>query len=193
MILFDSLYNILWVYLVIFSSLSSFFCALHLSSFIHRRCCILGPEESRCLTAGSVCTGRQGETADSTEQRRPERDCWYDGGKLHFCAGNNNPEQLCVVVLTCSSSCEDDRDRGDLSVAEGRDEGNSEGSEENHGWPGPQLQGRHPEESLGEDKRSDWKQPQPTAAHYGNGDWSLSKGGKEERCFIPTPKLCTIV
>lgn len=64
----------------------------------------------------------------------------------------------------------------DLSVAEGRDEGDAEGSEEDHGRSGPQLQGRHPEESPGEDEGGDREQAQPAAAHHGNGNWSLSEG-----------------
>lgn len=56
-------------------------------------------------------------------------------------------EQLNMSVLSAV-----DRHSSDLPVAEGRDEGNPKGPEEDHGRPGPQLQGRHPEESPGKDQ-----------------------------------------
>lgn len=66
--------------------------------------------------------------------------------------------------------------RRDLSVAEGRDEGHPEGSEEDHGRPGPQLQGRHSEEGSRKDEGGDREQSQPAATRHGDGDRSLSKG-----------------
>lgn len=69
-------------------------------------------------------------------------------------------------------------------MAERRDEGKPEGPEEDHGRPGQELQGRHPEESPGEDQGGDREQPQPAAAGHGDGDGSLRQGQTTDHLFI---------
>lgn len=96
--------------------------------------------------------------------------------------------KLCFGI-NMSVFCPVDRHSCHLPVAEGWDEGNPEGPEEDHGWPGPQLQGWHPEESPGEDQGGDRKQPQSSTAGDGDGDWSLSKG--ENRLNIFKEELIT--
>ncbi|CAF91677.1 unnamed protein product, partial [Tetraodon nigroviridis] len=108
-----------------------------------------GPEEGRLPPAGAGGARGQGPAADGPQQRRPEGD--RRGGGVH-------------------------RHRRHLPVEEGRDEGRSEGPEEGDGRPGPQLQGRHPEEGPGEDGRGDPQPARPAAAGHGAGERSVCQG-----------------
>lgn len=80
--------------------------------------------------------------------------------------------------------------RGDLPVAEGRDAGNAEGPEEDHGRPGPRQQGRRPEEGPGQDQRDNREQPQPAATGAGDGERGLCQGKALQglASYPPCPK-----
>lgn len=136
-----------------------------------------GSAESWFPPPVSGCNWRQSERADCPQQGHPERDCRHDGGKKKK---NSNPSPVVVPPVFCIIcpffSRAVDRHCSDLPVAEGWDEGDAERSEEVYGRPGPLLQGRHPEASPGKDHRGDSEQPQPAAAHHGDGDGRLVKG-----------------